>query len=265
MGAWLCEWVQGMGLGVAQLICPPSKQMQMLSVMKHDVEPVLMDIADWIDETFARAAEDRNLDMGGDARPPTPKRSFSLVKASEYKETSPERPLGSADLGAPLVADTVTDDEEDDMLSFSTKRTRQLSSTLHTLGNSNLPDRQRVALPESQTWSFESGDSLNGPVTPPGLLDDSRFDTIKPSRQARGSYAFFTQKKAEAPRVAAIGGQKPRTTSPASTDHAKGGLSEAELLRRRRVEAVYGMVDEPLPRYGRDDDEEEEEKTGFRW
>jgi hypothetical protein len=136
---------------------------------------------------------------------------------------------------------------------------------LHTLGNSNMPDRQRVVLPESQTWSFESGDSLNGPVTPPGLLDDSRFDTIKPSRQARGSYAFFTQKKAEAPRIAAIGSQKPRTTSPASTDHAKGGLSEAELLRRRRVEAVYGMVDEPLPRYGRDDDEEEEEKTGFRW
>ena len=239
----------------------------MLSVMKHDVEPVLLDIADWIDETFAKAAEDREASVAGNKQAAPPKRSFSLVKASEYKETSPERPLGSADLGATLVADTAIDDEEDDMLSFSTKRTRQASVTANGTSNARLIDRQRFSTPETQARSFDSGDSLGEPITPPGFLDDSRFDTIKPSRQARGSYAFFTQKKAEAPRVVTTTGPKPRTISPASADHAKGGLSEAELLRRRRVEAVYGMVDDAMPRYGRvdNDEDDEEEKTGFRW
>lgn len=238
----------------------------MLSVMKHDVEPVLLDIADWIDETFARAAEDRNAGVATDDRPAPLTRSFSLVKASEYKDTSPERPLGSADLGAPTVADTSVDDEEDDMLSFSTKRTRQASASANLILTGRLPDNQR-SFTESHARSFDSGESFNGPVTPPGYLDESRFDTIKPSKQARASYAFFTQKKAETPRIATLAGQKPRTTSPANADHAKGGLTEAELLRRRRVEAVYGMVDEPMPRYGRadDDSDDEEEKPGFRW
>jgi hypothetical protein len=241
--------------------------MQMLSVMKHDVEPVLLDIADWIDETFARAAEDREMRLNPDDRSATLPRSFSLVKASTYAQTSPAKPLGSADLGAPLAAD---DDEEDDVLSFSTKRTRQTSNDSSTSLTGAARAQQQLHRFHSNTNSGLSGDSLDLPITPPAFLDDSRFDTIKPSRQAKGSYAFFTQKKAEAPRIAMTPQVRTRTGSPANLDHAKGGLSEAELLRRRRVEAVYGMIDEPSHQYdqherGNDDDDDEEEQRGFRW
>jgi hypothetical protein len=229
--------------------------MQMLSVMKHDVEPVLLDIADWIDETFARAAEDREMRSGQDDRPATLPRSFSLVKASNYAETPPAKPLGSADLGAPLAADPADDEEDDDMLSFTTKRARQSSND----SNGSLTSQTRAQL------QALSGDSLTLSMTSPNT-DESRFNTIKPSRPAKESYAFFTQKKAEAPRIAASPQIKTRTSSPATAHYAKGGLSEAELLRRRRVEAVYGMVDEPQQRYeSHDVEEEEEEARVFRW
>lgn len=239
-------------------------QMQMLSVMKHDVEPVLLDIADWIDETFAQAAVEREVKQHRRSQSTPLPRSFSLVKAAKYKETEPEKPLGSADLGGPLALDSETegedDDETDDVLSFSTKKTRMSFS--QSMPNGISSDRS----PSVPNFSF-SGESSNEPLTPP-YLDESRFNTIKPSKQQRESYAFFTQKKAETPRIAVPTYLKNRTISPAGSDHAKGGLSEAELMRRRRVEAVFGMVDEPPtnPRHDDDDDEEDEaEQRGFRW
>lgn len=304
--------------------------------MKHEVEPVLTDIADWIDETFAQAADERkaagaraNAPSTSSTRTPTsrPPGGYNLVKAAEYTDTDPGKTLGSADLGAPLAADELDDgdDDDDDVLSFSTKKTRRASSstTAGTAAESERPappPRRRV-LPRSDsiphfddaTILMESSSSPSPETSTAGAANAPRQPAQPPVKTPRGSYAFFTQRKAEAPRVIRSGAgdpmmilpkpspphprssatqppqatlsARPRTASPANLDHAKGGLSEAELLRRRRVEAVYGMMDpkqeehksvvggsgsgvngEKLAENGRVmDDDDEPEEPGFRW
>lgn len=234
----------------------------MLSVMKHEVEPVLVDIADWIDEAFAKASEERENSQAPleEARPLA--RSYSLVKAQQYKATEPDKDLGSADLGAPLArgpeVDMEDNDDGDDILSFSTKKSKaHTSESGSSLGSSNASSLTRThSIPR---FTF-SGDNLKIP----DYVDESSMDTVKPSKPQRGSYAFFTQRKAETPSIA-IPAYLKRASSPASADKAKSGLSEAELMRRRRVEAVYGMDGAAADEAKTFKENEEDDGPRFRW
>lgn len=234
--------------------------MQMLSVMKSEVEPVLIDIADWIDETFAMAAEEQAGKHQQRANSAPLPRSFSLVKAQKYTANETAKTLGSADLGAPLVSgiDNGMEDADDgdDILSFSTKRSKiNASDSGSSLGGS-LPRTQSVP-----RFTFSS-DNLTLASSP---VNYTSYETTASPKAQRGSYAFFTQRKSEQPSVAVPAYLKTRAGSPSAGDKAKSGLSEAELMRRRRVEAVYGMSDNVADQTRSGDPDEEEEDNKFRW
>lgn len=236
--------------------------MQMVTIMA-EAEPVLLDVADWIDEAFAQHATNEFEDIGPSQAVP---RSFSLVKASTYKSSAPDKTLGSADMGVPVSDGPMiafdTDDEGDDILSFSTRKIKAASSA----SNSSQGEPSRLLPRVSSAPRFNVSSELLTPTEADLVASvQEAFHTRGqlPYRAPKATFAFFgNQKRTETPTLAVPQHLGHRTASPAGSDRTRpSGLSEAELLRRRRVEAVYGMGE--MDGSSKPDDEPED--TGFRW
>jgi hypothetical protein len=243
--------------------------MQMLSLI-GSVESVLHDMADWIDEAFAHAATKRKEQ---ESQVPQLTRTFSgpfnLVKPATYKATEESKKLGSADLGLP-VAESEEDSESEDMLSFSTKR-RKSSSMGSTSARLTPP---RLSLPRN---SSAPRFNLSSELLTPTDSDLSRsvhevFGASKPLpyRAGKSSFPLFGAPKSEGPRLAppkvGSGTHSAGETTRTNAGSRNGGLTEAELMRRRRAEAVYGMATESVS-VADDHSAEyyETHDTGFRW
>lgn len=245
--------------------------MQMVTIMA-EAEPVLLDVADWIDEAFAhRATTMTDIPSVSLGPAQSASRNFSLVKPGRYKHSAPNKTLGSADMGVPIsdgVASVTvmdTDDEADEVLSFSTKKVKLASSA----SNSSHGDVSRLSLPRvSSAPRFNLSSELLEPShadLTASLQEAFHMQGQMPYRAPKTTtFAFFgSQKRTETPTLAVPQHDKHRSSSPAGTDRTRAiGLSEAELLRRRRMEAVYGMGEMDNSSHKVDD---EPEDTGFRW
>lgn len=238
--------------------------MQMLSLI-GSVESVLYDMADWIDEAFAHASTKRKEH---ESRNPQLSRTFSgpfnLVKSATYKATKESKKLGSADLGLP-VADVEDDSEGDDILSFSTKRTKSSSngSTSARLTPPRLELRRNSSAPRfnhsHETLTVSDGDLSRS------VHDAFQSSKLLPYRTGKAQFALFGQSKAEGPRLAPSKDGNGVEAARNGAGSRNGGLTEAELMRRRRAEAVYGMAAECIGDEHNAEYTEPPENGGFRW
>jgi hypothetical protein len=91
-----------------------------------------------------------------------------------------------------------------------------------------------------------------------------------PYRAGKSSFPLFGAPKSEGPRLAppkvGSGTHSASETTRTNAGSRNGGLTEAELMRRRRAEAVYGMATESVS-VADDHSAEyyETHDTGFRW
>ena len=223
--------------------------MQMTSLMK-EVNAVLLEMADWIDESFAKAKK-------------VPVVVTEPVKpARSYKQTT--KPVGGADLGTVFGSD-----EEDGVVSFTPKSKRRMppsnfSPVARSASKEGELHRTSSAPRFDQDDTGSSGEAMSL-ITPPLFAR-----SIPQPAKGAATFAFFGKrsrspakiqpaptdlygKTTDAPPInhatnslvaAAVAGA--RAASPAL--QAAGlvpqnisNVSERELMRRRRVEAVYGM------------------------
>ncbi|GFZ46234.1 hypothetical protein JCM24511_04481 [Saitozyma sp. JCM 24511] len=287
--------------------------MQMAAIMK-EVDSVLTDMADWIDESFARAlATERDKQEIAAAHAAAkaafkpnepvllspeeqiiPPRSNLVKPAREYKSAS-DKGHGAADLGGALALE-FTEDESEGMLTF-TPKTRKKKTLPPSKFNPvpRRPSKEKLALPRSgSALNFdqdETGSSGEAMIlkTPP-LSVKSLPGPSQP--RGSGAFALFSSRKSpggaasdkkpppssaftmgQTPPAGLYGSMTARRPSPssggttsalsvpqegkatnslmraASPALAAAGLvkqhvehvSEAEIMRRRRIEAVFGM------------------------
>lgn len=255
--------------------------LNMVGIVLPEAEGMVLDMADWMDETFARSATQRTKSS-------TP---FTLVKPARAYHPSPaNKTLGSADLGGAPLND---DEDDEEVLSFSTRKS----------GGGGGGSGAGWEVPSLQPANVSRNSSAPQFDAPPevelsarnGQLVDSIRQAMSPQRVPKSQFAFFTPNKtSESPRLApstdspgltAIGPSRftnmtpRRDTSPTPSDTSaaaaraskllQGALTEAELMRRRRMEAVYGISESQRKHDddGDDDDGDEVVKgsPGFRW
>jgi hypothetical protein len=292
--------------------------MQMASLMR-EVDLVLTEMADWIDESFARAlATEKDIqdvkaahaaakaafkpDEPASLSPTQhllPPRSTHVKPVGDYKKIPSNQPLGGADLGGALSSDLV-DDENDGVIAFTPKTRKKTPPPSRFTPVPRRPSKEKLDMHRSHSAPKfdvdETGSSGEAMLlkTPPLAAKTLRLpDPPKGS----GAFAFFNSARsttASTPRPAitkSSGGSTPlagtgfygslsnprrgssgtasapsgqqavnrptnslvaaavagaRAASPAlaaaglvpqSVEH----VSEAELMRRRRLEAVFGM------------------------
>lgn len=292
--------------------------MQMASLMK-EINPVLTEMADWIDESFEKELEiQRDVEEVAAAhaaakaafRPDAPvlmspqdtivQPPSTYVKPVKHYSESPRRSLGGADLGAAVASSSTMaaeeEEQEEGMISFSakTKRTPPPSRFFPVPRRASKEHlalyRSSSAVKFDQEQSGSSGETVSV-ATPP-----TDFGVYGQEEEAKGSgaFAFFGAGSRAGPSKApaaarpipnhssiygastsaalsvrrfsnsANGGPasppitKPtnsllsaavagaRAASPALAaaglvPQSIGNVSEAELMRRRRLEAVFGM------------------------
>jgi len=280
--------------------------MQMASLMR-EVDSVLTEMADWIDESFEKAAL-RSQDVEDVAaahaaataafRPDAPvmlspeghlmpPRSTHVKPVRDYKKSPSDRPLGGADLGAPVSSD-LKSDEEEGVLTFTPKTRKKNPPPSKFTPVPRRPSRESLKLQRNSSAPRfdldETGSSGEAMTirTPP--LGAKALPSPEPIPKGSGAFAFFngsrsaatgTVKPAYAMSTAnsssLYGGSTTRRTSGGASATAKptnsliaaavagaraaspalvaaglvnpsvGNVSEAELMRRRRMDAVFGM------------------------
>lgn len=313
--------------------------MQMASLMK-EVDSVLTEMADWIDESFEKALEkerdihdvavahaaaqaafqpDDPVLLSPDDQLAQPGSTF-VKPSKDYTDTSASRPMGGADLGAPVASNSSfgREDEEDDgmeegMISFKAKP-KKTPPPSRFFPVPRRPSKERINLYRSSSAPKFDLDDLAGSSgetvavqTPPSVV---RAFPAEEEAKGMGTFAFFNASAAKKPSPATsrpipnhssiYGGRTPPPTKPrrdssstgtptsakptnsllsAAVAGAKaaspalaaagfvpqsiGNVSEAELMRRRRLEAVFGMGETDSNNVSDAEDDEEEDVEGF--
>ena len=294
--------------------------MQMTSLMR-EVDSVLLEMADWIDESFerqniyerdvrdvaaARSAVKSSLQPNIAVFSPEehipPPVSTHVKPATSYKPTLSGQVLGGADLGAPLRSD-LTSDDDDGTITFTPKTKRRNPPTSNFNPVPRRPSRESLDRHRSGSMPTfdldETGSSGEAMTirTPP--LGSRALPPVDPTPKGSGAFAFFNagrsntssgsaSKAAPTPastsslfaprRTSNISSSKPtnslvaaavagaRVASPALAaaglvSENVGRVSEAEVLRRRRLEAVFGLGETDSA--DASDEEEEEEREAF--
>jgi len=292
--------------------------MQMASLMK-EIDPVLTEMADWIDESFEKELEiQRDVEEVAAAhaaakaafRPDAPvlmspqdtvvQPPSTYVKPVKHYSESPRRSLGGADLGAAVASSSTMaaeeEEQEEGMISFSakTKRTPPPSKFFPVPRRASKEHlalyRSSSAVKFDQEQSGSSGETVSV-ATPP-----TDFGVLEPEEESKGSgaFAFFgagsrtgpskapaaarpipkhssiygastsaappvrrfsnssnggpasppISKPANSLLSAAVAGARaasPALAAAGLVPQSIGNVSEAELMRRRRLEAVFGM------------------------
>jgi len=286
------DWVQmriieGWGHGFMQM-----------SALMREVDSVLIEMADWIDESFERhsmrngdvkqvnaarraatmssVAPDTVLSPEEHIPPPT---STYVKPVGRYKSSDSKYDFGTADLGAPLSNEPGSDgDDKPIMFTPKTKkrapppsrfnpvprRSSKESLNLHRVSSApkfdvddtgssreamviRTPPLASRTLPPSETPKGQGAFAFFGPrstssqasSTPRPVAPISIFG---PRRTSNGASTFT--KPTNSLVAAAVAGA--RAASPALqaaglVPQSVESVSEAELMRRRRLEAVFGM------------------------
>lgn len=278
--------------------------MQMVSLMR-EVDSVLTEMADWIDESFEKASLKRKdvedvaaahaaakaafrpnapvlLSPEGHLMPP---RSTHVKPVRDYKKSPSDRPLGGADLGAP-VSSGLQEDEEEGVLTFTLKTKKKNMPPSRFTPVPRRPSRESLDLHRNNSaprFDFDETGSSGEAVTirtPP--LGTKSLPLPEPIPKGSGAFAFFNGSRstaaptaksnvppfdpsalygpasvrrtsggsATAPKptnsliAAAVAGARaasPALAAAAFGPQSVGNVSEAELMRRRRMDAVFGI------------------------
>jgi hypothetical protein len=278
--------------------------MQMSSLMR-EVDSVLIEMADWIDESFERhnlrerdaqeiAMAHRRAARGSsmphamvspDEHIPRPNGSH-VKPVRTYRASGSQRVLGGADLGAPFGGEMPGSDEEDPPIMFTPKTRRKGPPPSRFNPVPRRPSKEKLAMHRvSSAPRFDtdetgsSGDTIVVRTPPVGSRSVPISDANTP--KSTGTFAFFGGRSSASPGHTgpkpfqpaslfaprrAEGGASPSTAPvskptnslvaaavagarAASPALAAAGLvpqnvehvSEAELMRRRRIEAVFGL------------------------
>lgn len=265
--------------------------MQMSALMK-EVAPVLIEMADWIDESFQRAdlidKDEASAAENGNAQDlPSPVRSRLVKPGTHYPKIPANERLGDADLGG---LDFAESGEDEGMISFTPKT----KSKKRTPPPSQFISMPRRSSKETLIPRNNSAPRFDDDVTSIASAETAEVQTPKtftfdaPQPRGSGAFALFGRSSNSTPRAAPTGasalygaGTFPRRSDsvgssgsrasvslnggPAALQRAAAAaaraaspalqaagivpqkvsnLSGAELMRRRRAEAVLGMEDE---------------------
>jgi hypothetical protein len=284
--------------------------MQMTALMK-EVNSVLIEMADWIDESFEKHAL-LNVDLKEVAKarqaassnpfPPDlqvmspeehipPPSSTHVKPARDYRPTVASRVLGGADLGTPLAPDTGGNGDEDDgndgTITFTPKNKKRkpppsrfnpvprrpskealaihrsgsvpsfdvddtgssgeaMSVKTPPLGARSLPMGSPVAKGSGAFAFFNSGRSTSSSGTPkpvpiPASLYGSTTTTAAARRASGDSTTSRPTNSLVAAAVAGARAASPALAAAGFVPQSVGNVSEAEVMRRRRLEAVFGL------------------------
>ena len=278
--------------------------MQMVSLMR-EVDSVLAEMADWIDESFEKASlqerdvEDVNAAHAAAKAAAQPDLPFSLspeghlmppqtthVKAArEYKKSPSDRPLGGADLGAPVSSDLQVDDE-DGVLTFTPKAKKRHPPPSKFTPVPRQTSKEALSLQRNSSAPRfdldDTGSSGEAMVirTPPLGVRSLPFP--EPIPKGSGAFAFFNGNRAAvtasakpivtpfnpssiyggasvrrgsggagttlrptnslvAAAVAGARAASPALAAAGFVPQSVANVTEAELMRRRRMDAVFGM------------------------
>lgn len=283
--------------------------MQMATLMR-EVNSVLHEMADWIDESFAKAAERRAEAMRPVATqkatctgPLSPTASTLVKPVRTYKAAPEDKVLGNADLGEPVLGKG-GNVEEDGVLAFTPKSKRKgppasgfkpvprvssQGSDLHRSSSAPRFDTDDHGSSGETVRLQTPALSLNvlpDDLTPKGSGSIAFFNPARPHSSsvssAANEAASTTYNGGLGPRrisvsagsavpikpsnhlvAAALAGARAASPALAAAGFVPekiGDISEAELMRRRRMDAVYGMTGEESP--GQSDDEDDYEAYG---
>lgn len=270
--------------------------MQMTSLMR-EVDSVLVEMADWIDESFERhGITNRDAQAVAEARraaemalPPEvvvspeehipPPSSTHVKTVRSYKATPSQGVLGGADLGAALGMELGSDEDGDSPIMFTPKSRKQRAPPPSKFNPvPRRPSKEKLhrvsSAPRFDTDDAgSSGDTMVLRTPPLG----SRTLPISDAPKAAGTFAFFGGRSGSsqgsttsrpvvpaslfAPRrssggaststkptnslvAAAVAGARaasPALVAAGLVSQNVESLSEAEVMRRRRMEAVFGL------------------------
>lgn len=194
--------------------------MQMSSLMR-EVDPVLMEMADWIDESFEKAKEKQmdleKLQAAKMAIPASPlsedgsrtpveaallnnsitAHSVHIKPSREYGEATPGQASKGGDLGTAFAGDGEVDDGKDNMVTFTPKTKKRIPppSNFHTVPRR--PSKESLALQRSPSApkfdADETGSSGEAMTiqTPPLVNSAKRFLSVQGTPKGSGAFAFF--------------------------------------------------------------------------
>ncbi|ORY32245.1 Alpha/Beta hydrolase protein [Naematelia encephala] len=293
--------------------------MQMAALMR-EVDSVLQEMADWIDESFEKAAErDRDIEDVAAAhqaakaafRPDAPvmmspvdhlppPQATHVKPVRNYKETPSHH--GNADLGAPVSAEG--DDSDEGVIAFTPKNKRKPPSSkfipvprrpskesLHIQRNSSAPrfdvdetgssgEAVTIKTPPynaktlplvdpspkgSGAFAFFGSSRSNSnstPRLPPPLPPtNGSYGSSSAQRRSSGGAASAPNKTTNSLVAAAVAGARaasPALAAAGLVPQSLGNVTEAELMRRRRAEAVFGMGETDSAMHSDEEDHEDE-------
>ncbi|ORX39743.1 Alpha/Beta hydrolase protein [Kockovaella imperatae] len=297
--------------------------LQMASLMK-EVDSIMTEMADWIDESFERAAaiEKDEQDIAAVERTiggedpallsPTeqipPPSSTHVKPVRSYKESGSRQSLGGADLGAPFAPD-ITVNEEDGTITFTPRSARRKrpppsqyqpvvrrrskenlglhrsdsaprfdidetgssGEAVHlqtpTLSTRNLPASNSEPR-GSRAFAFFNSSRSGKPsgVSPPVAIESrsrpSLSSTNSTSLFARRPSATHGSVRTNSLVAAAVAGARaasPALAAAGLVPEKVGDVSEVELMRRRRMEAVFGLGGETDSAVESDDEDDEDQ------
>lgn len=256
--------------------------MQMSALMK-EVHPVLIEMADWIDELFERAdlveKDEASAADNGAQDLPSPLRSRLVKPGTHYPKIPANERLGDADLGG---LDFAESGEDEGMISFtprSKKRTPPPSQFISMPRRSSKEGllQRKDSVPKfdgdvasataeveteapKKTFTFDApqprgsgafalfGRSSNSTARPPPTgasalygTGSRRSDSVS-SAGSRGSVSLNGGQAAlQRAAAAAARAASPALQAAGIVPQKVSNLSGAELMRRRRAEAVLGM------------------------
>ena len=295
--------------------------LQMSSLMK-EVNSVMIEMADWIDESFARAeAIEKDNQEIASARAAringyTPSVDIAVVPPEEqilppnstlvkpvrtYEDPETGRPVDASDLGAPVAPD-INVNEEDGTITFtpkSAKRRRPPPSHFNPVPRRRSKDNLDLLHRSNSAPRFdldETGSSGEAVILQtPTLSTRTLPASVEPARGS-GAFAFFNGRQVGASKgesrppsvtpsalfarpssgnegkagsvktnslvAAAVAGARaasPALAAAGLVPEKVGDVSEVELMRRRRMEAVFGLgeTDSAAGSDESDDDNEE--------
>ncbi|WWD15824.1 hypothetical protein CI109_100248 [Kwoniella shandongensis] len=208
--------------------------MQMSSIMK-EVDPVLIEMADWIDESFAKA-DDRKRDMEeviaaheaarANFKPDAPDlmspdehlvlpASTHVKPSREYQSTRSGKHLGGADLGSAFVNDESDggEDENDNLVTFTPKTKLAKIKTKKSLPPSGFhpvprrPSKESLNLHRSESAPKfdvdETGSSGEAMLVKTPPLGVRTLPSNEATPKGSGAFAFFNSSSAPSARSTA--------------------------------------------------------------
>ncbi|KZO95543.1 alpha/beta-hydrolase [Calocera viscosa TUFC12733] len=198
--------------------------MMMTALMPFGATAAIYQNADWIRKMFDKH----------DAKQAAAAEAAASPRPRPERRTSSSR--SEADLGYPIGSES----SSEDMLEFASSKKRRMSSL--SSNRTAMPTLGRLSSSGSRlTISDEGASNATGPSTPPTSVGSSML--AEPAQKTKRSSSHSSDRPAVSKRISEL--QVPSPPVPAEGTHRVATptlvANEAELMRRRREEAVYGI------------------------